>query len=165
MQKKIYVSRHVTFHENTFPFQTILTTSKQPNYPPSHFTSSSKLVVFLPSPLVTHQSPNVSTSSHIPFSNSIPSSPVATPTDSSSSSPLYTITCQPQAQPITLVNTHPMVTRSKVGTFKHKAFLTKVTILFDSAPVNIHKAILSPYWRDAVQHELHALLRNSTWSL
>lgn len=70
-----------------------------------------------------------------------------------------------QSQPAPLLNTHPMVTRSKVRIFKTKVFLTKVTSELDSTPADNHEAMLSPYWSEVVHSELSALLRNNTWSL
>lgn len=41
---KVYVSRHVTFHEHTFPFQTLLKPVIEPSS--TYQTTSSKLLVF-----------------------------------------------------------------------------------------------------------------------
>lgn len=39
-----------------------------------------------------------------------------------------------------------MITRSKVGTFKPKIYHSKVTQLSDTAPIDVHEAMMHPYW-------------------
>ncbi|KAG8487350.1 hypothetical protein CXB51_021006 [Gossypium anomalum] len=58
-----------------------------------------------------------------------------------------------------------MVTRSKAGIFKPKAFLTKAPSLSSDTPADIHEAMQSPDWAVAVNSELQALLKNNTWTL
>lgn len=58
----------------------------------------------------------------------------------------------------TTTNVHPMITRSKVGTFKPKAYTAVVT----SVPTNIHEAMAIPSWQAAVYDELRALGKNDT---
>ncbi|KAG8479583.1 hypothetical protein CXB51_029351 [Gossypium anomalum] len=65
------------------------------------------------------------------------------------------------ANPPTIpTNTHPMVTRSKVGIFKPKAMTVEAI-----EPHTIEEAFSTPEWRDAAQAEYDALLSNSTWEL
>ena len=113
----IYISRHVLFDEGTYPFHKYTKLSSVPNASTSlpsvdlqfsvpHFATPDGLALNLP--LSSHiGSPSVSslsTSPHHPISSN--------PTTSSSIS----------APIISVVNTHPMVTRSKAGIYKPKAY-------------------------------------------
>ncbi|KAE8712228.1 hypothetical protein F3Y22_tig00110260pilonHSYRG00155 [Hibiscus syriacus] len=61
-----------------------------------------------------------------------------------------------------LQNVHPMLTRSKCGVFKPKAFSSH----FDNAiPTSIKEAMQSSEWKNVVQDEINALQKNETWSL
>ncbi|KAG8501432.1 hypothetical protein CXB51_003747 [Gossypium anomalum] len=71
--------------------------------------------------------------------------------------------CVPHSPPIrTIVNTYPMLTRSKCGISKPKIFSTVVT---EKEPVSIQEAFQSPQWTAAAQAEYQALLSNHTWDL
>ncbi|KAE8692320.1 hypothetical protein F3Y22_tig00110840pilonHSYRG00040 [Hibiscus syriacus] len=59
-------------------------------------------------------------------------------------------------------NHHPMLTRSKCGVYKPKAYSSTVS---DSVPANVHDALLSPDWAAAINAEYSALVQNKTWSL
>lgn len=58
-------------------------------------------------------------------------------------------------------NTHPMVTRSKLGVFKPKVFTTEVPI----EPRTMKEALSKSEWLKVMQEEYKALIRNGTWSL
>ncbi|KAA3484349.1 Retrovirus-related Pol polyprotein from transposon TNT 1-94 [Gossypium australe] len=64
-----------------------------------------------------------------------------------------------------LVNTHSMITRSKVGTFKPKVYHSKVTQLSNTTRVDVHKEMMYPYWRKVVQNEPGVLIKNNTLTL
>ncbi|GMI80870.1 hypothetical protein HRI_001756300 [Hibiscus trionum] len=55
-----------------------------------------------------------------------------------------------------------MVTRSKLGIFKSKVFLTKAVA---DVPEDIHQAMSSNVWKGAVMKELHALIQKGTWEV
>lgn len=58
-----------------------------------------------------------------------------------------------------------MVTKSKVGIFKSKAWLS-LGIDLDKAELRSHKdALLHPKWKQAMVEEYEALIRNQTLSL
>lgn len=59
-------------------------------------------------------------------------------------------------------NQLPMLTRSKTNIFSPKAYFTKVDCLFDTTPANIHEAMANLNWRDVVNSEMQALLKNQT---
>lgn len=99
----------------------------------------------LPNPVspTASVSPNTSeTTPHSPVSSvgPLPNMFVESPAEVD-----YGVSIQSAPQQIEsrIVNTHPMVTRSKVGIFKPKVYLSKVDGLSDEEPVNIHEAIKS----------------------
>ena len=61
-------------------------------------------------------------------------------------------------------NTHPMVTRAKVGVHKPKVYHTSITSL-PFVPTSLKEAITSPIWIQAMREEYDALLSNKTWTL
>ena len=85
---RIYITKHVVFHESLFPFAKIAatscsTTQNTQTHPPSLFppvlqTQESMIQPFNqshPSPLHATNQSAVSSSSHIPFSNAVSDSP------------------------------------------------------------------------------------------
>lgn len=56
-------------------------------------------------------------------------------------------------------NTHPMVTQSKVGVFKRKTYVAKLSMV---EPKNIHEALRIPSWKAAIDEEYQALIKNGT---
>ncbi|BBH05152.1 transposable element gene [Prunus dulcis] len=120
---RLYVSRHVTFNEDTFPF---------------------KDVSFVPSSVDPSLSPSSSINLH--FSLPPPSVPVPPPVS----------------------NVHPMVTRSKNGIHKPKAFTATNHPLpssTDYIPTTYLQASKFDNWRLAMQNEFNALLSTGTWTL
>uniref|UniRef100_A0A803Q711 Polyprotein n=1 Tax=Cannabis sativa TaxID=3483 RepID=A0A803Q711_CANSA len=67
--------------------------------------------------------------------------------------PTYILATQ---QP-TVINSHPMITRAKVGTYKHKALMVSTT------PLTVAAAVKSPQWNAAMNSKIYALKRNKTW--
>lgn len=61
-----------------------------------------------------------------------------------------------------LSNTHPMVTRSKVGIFKPKVYTTELSLV---EPKDVYEALLVPSWKKAVDEEFQALIKNDMWEL
>ncbi|WMV39016.1 hypothetical protein MTR67_032401 [Solanum verrucosum] len=62
----------------------------------------------------------------------------------------------------TPVNTHPILTKSKVGIYKPKAYNIDLTSV---EHVSIHEAMLNDKWTETIYVELQALINNGTWSL
>ena len=56
---------------------------------------------------------------------------------------------------------HPMITRSKAGTFKPKLLFSTVHQELSSVSL----ALANPLWKQAMTDEFQALLHNQTWSL
>ena len=57
-------------------------------------------------------------------------------------------------------NTHPMITRSKIGNLKPKLFLAPKII----EPRTHHQALKDSDWRATMTTEYQALFRNNTWT-
>ncbi|PRQ50961.1 putative RNA-directed DNA polymerase [Rosa chinensis] len=171
---KVYISRHVTFDENTFPFQE---PSLQPPFhnPISHSQPTSTSVPsILPLPPLPLPTPIITPSPPLP---SLPTTPtVHTPSPPSSSPPpppppppLPIRRPRPPAGP----PTHNMQTRLKSGISKPKAFITKHpfvgVMLASSPPPKIPNTFLQaskdPNWVAAMKEEIHALHKTSTWTL
>ena len=144
---RFYISRHVIFHENTFPFQSSLVSSD---------TSSSSDVelVFTPALLPQPQHSSSNSSSLCPSPSTAPLPPLLpvpfTQSDTSSSIP------SPPPS-----NTHPMITRAKFGIYTKKAYLASQI----TEPRTYAQASKHPVWIEAMNTEYQALLRNQTWTL
>lgn len=60
-------------------------------------------------------------------------------------------------------NIHAIKTRSKVGIYKPRVFLTTDLSTFE--PTIVQEALQSPPWKAVMQEEYDALIANHTWSL
>ncbi|KAG8485307.1 hypothetical protein CXB51_021723 [Gossypium anomalum] len=173
---KIYITRHVTFNENVFPFRN---TSLKPTGFIPQSKSSSKLLALLPTSThspscapTSHHSHTTPVTSHnctplLPsiFSNLNPPSQHSNPSlSSSSSNQVQHIPDPPPLLPVSC-NTHPMVTRSKVGVFKPKAYVTVAPSSLGDVPSTIHTAMSHESWKAAVYSELRALINRTLCSL
>ncbi|KAH9714583.1 hypothetical protein KPL71_020707 [Citrus sinensis] len=85
------------------------------------------------------------------------------PQNSSSSEPNNQIpeTSQPTYQPRP---SHPMTTRAKNGIFKPKTYNTEKSLSLDT-PSSVADALNNHKWKQAMQEEFNALMRNQTWCL
>lgn len=59
-------------------------------------------------------------------------------------------------------NMHKMLTRSKIGNLKPKVRLAN---LVDYEPKTVKDALSSSHWKQAMQEEYNALMKNNTWCL
>ncbi|KAM1315704.1 hypothetical protein ACFX2F_019436 [Malus domestica] len=166
---KLYISRHVVFDENSFPFK---------HLPASHTTSSlSFLTPSAPSFSFTIPVPP-STHLPVPTSSSLePTEPVSiAPSPDSTSiahSPESASIDQPPAPSIP-VHTHTMVTRAKAGIHKPKVFtatkhplpptLDSLTVI-PPTPTTYLQASKNANWLAAMQVEYQALQSTGTWVL
>ena len=160
----MYISRHVLFDETTFPFANISSSSS----PPLHTSSvlSSAPLYFYPQPS-TYSFPIIHLSS-APISSSPNHTPIntqiSTSTNSLSSSDLVPCLVPPDSQlppPVhpSVVNTHPMQTRSKHGITKKKVFLATAPM---TEPTSYTIAAKSPEWKKAMSEEFSALQQQGT---
>jgi len=175
---KVYVSRHVVFYENNFPY-------KSPDQNPSICPDINSTVVpfsntisplSLTSAGTCAPSPSPHIDSHLPTFSST-SEPAPQPsTGATPASPPIPVPNPTDTIP-TVSNTHPIVTRSKNHISKQKRTLDGHTLypllqaLHVSAspsckePTSFTEASKSCHWRSAMNSEFDALLRNQTWEL
>ena len=124
---RMYVSRHVLFDEGTYPFHKSIKLSLVPTA--SISSPSVDLQFSMPiSTIPDGHALNLPFSSHIGF-------PSASSTSTSTNHLLRsdsTTNSSVSAPSISVVNTHPMVTRLKAGIYKPKAYsATKHPLLID----------------------------------
>ncbi|KAG8501032.1 hypothetical protein CXB51_003112 [Gossypium anomalum] len=157
--KRVFISRHVVFDEDCFPFANSAHSTGASLHSQSilqHHRSSVPIVV----PIKDYSrgaSPNVTMSSiqQVPRSvlGPVPSHPAHIPLESTS------VANPPVSSP---VNAHPMTTRFKNGIFKARVFSAELS---ETEPTTIDEAFASKEWALAAQQEYEALLRNDTWDL
>jgi len=175
---KVYVSRHLIFYENHFPY-------KNPDHHPSICPDTTSTVVLFSNIIsslsltpagtcATSPSPHID--SHLPVSSSTPEQAPQSLVDTTPASlPI------PVPNPTTTIpaisNTHPMVIRSKNHISKPKRTPNGHTlyplpqVLHVSAspsckePTSFTEASKSCHWQSAMNSEFDALLRNQTWEL
>lgn len=189
---RIYVTRHVQFVENVFPFQNFDTQSARPtestldSWIPLHFVipissnnagMGSVQQLAFPSPTATleHHSPHPNTENLEPESSGMKSASAhaqdTTPlsvvlpssaTVADSQRQLTTVPMAPQ-------NTHPMVTRGKNNIVKPVQRLClnaeKANDSLLVVPKTVSQALKIPQWRAAMDEEYDALQRQKTWTL
>ena len=188
--RKILVSRHVIFYENTFPFSTLHT----PSCPTYEFLDVG-LLPFLHSPAPPNHPPGQladpppQTSSPIqvsqpPQPNPIPDSPSQELASTSNTSPraeFPTTTAPPQtqsphppkapAQPPQIVHSFhspQMTTRSQHGIVKPRKLFnlhTSAETSISPLPTNPLNALHDQNWKMAMKDEYDALIENKTWDL
>jgi len=143
---KTIISRHVHFNETEFPYH------EQLNSFSISYVSMSSLVTTPPILTVIHSNTNTTMPIH--------SSSDILLIDNNTDMPNNIGSIGFEIQPI---NSHPKVTRAKVGTFKPKTYNAIVSI--PTAPTSVKEAISSPMWFQAMNDEYHTLLSNKTWTL
>ncbi|CAH9141381.1 unnamed protein product [Cuscuta epithymum] len=157
---RILISRHVTFDESTFPFQTQTNTD-----PPSSYD----FLIDQPSPYLLSQIfptvPNLP--GHSPPTNNPP--PLTSHADPSTSQPQPPTSPPPSPSPIP-TSTHPMITRSKAGVFRPNPIynLTNIhnpSVIASPLPKSHVQALQDPNWTSAMNSEFTALINNKTWEL
>ncbi|PKU80787.1 Retrovirus-related Pol polyprotein from transposon TNT 1-94 [Dendrobium catenatum] len=156
--KRIIISRHTTFIEDSFPF------SKQSCSPPISVNPDIPPALLLPNSVLipsSHQSSNKNQT--LPNVSSIPVT--------QNSSPLPTSSCPVFNDSITIPAPvhHLMVTRMRTGSLKpiQRMNLTHHTTVSNLSftPTCYTEAIKYPEWRSAMAAEFFALQRQGTWSL
>ncbi|PKU82870.1 Retrovirus-related Pol polyprotein from transposon TNT 1-94 [Dendrobium catenatum] len=158
---KIHISRHVVFHEQTFPYKTDPPKSNS-DFPTSPVPISPYLLT--PTSTIPIQSSN-----HVPLlppvSNQLPNSTTISQTDQHTPpGPELTPT---DTNPLpTHRPSHPMQTRLKSGISKPKQIfsLASTTSLQDT-PKTFKQALMQPHWQQAMLEEFQALQKQQTWTL
>ena len=178
---KVFVSRHVTFDESTFPYPAL---SKPVSQPVSTTPTSWSSPVLFPSVSLPMPSATISEASP-DHHDELCTSPLAvdsitapvqhTQPEHLSASPLTSPATLPNDSPVPsslpTIQTHvphPMITRSKNNIHKPIQKLSYHTQLYSPThlePSTVSQALKDPNWRQAMQEEYTALVQNNTWSL
>ncbi|KAL6326284.1 hypothetical protein AAG906_004781 [Vitis piasezkii] len=148
---KTYISRHIKFLENSFP----LTTHQ------SHLAR--------PTPeLISNWLPQDSSCQH-PFQNAQPIDRPFSPIDRLSLEPHNSETSSASTTtPPTHQNTHPMTTIAKNNIHKPLTKMNLTVVLSqpsDIEPHTVNQTLIDPKWKQAMNDEFDALVRNGTWEL
>ncbi|KAJ4790150.1 polyprotein [Rhynchospora pubera] len=162
---KIYISRHVQFDEDTYPFSLQSTTSSN-NSTSTNFNSILSVVHSTPPISPTNNNNNTTTLTN-------ETTPVPAINDNTApsliphTSPSTPLPAQTPIPPSIQTTSHHMTTRQKDNTRKARTFPNHVTYLTtsDNEPKSYSKALLIPEWRQAMATEINALAKNKTWSL
>lgn len=163
--RKIIISRHVLFDENTFPFTKLHIVS-----PHKYDSLDSDL-----SPYVIYQMHQKSTPLlHLmeqpsPTDPSSPGIPSQTAEYQTPFSFITTMTNNPTQSQATNPQIHRMTTRIQNGIFKpnlkyHNLSATTITCI-SPVPKNSINALNDPNWKYVMLDENNALIKNKTWEL
>ena len=164
---RIYISRHVTFDENMFPFASTIV----PEYSTvsNHVNTSSWLPLLTSVHHTIHPNTLHTKSNHVsPCSlKELDSSTTQKTQTSPRTSNNFTSiqlelleTQQPTIAPSG--NSPPMRTRSKTRIYKPRVLLT--IDLSTVEPTTVHEVFQSPLWKVVMQEEYDVLIANGTWS-
>ena len=146
---KTFISRHVSFDEETYPFSSqssVSSTSSSPTLPSSFLPSILGPPPFIP---ISHP-PSSSIFVSPPLHDSPPSIPLSSSIPSSSQAPIPT----PQ-------NTHPMQTRAKSGITKRKIGF-HITTDSITEPTSFTSAFTSSVWQASMKEEFDSLQKQGT---
>ena len=172
---KVYISRHVTFDEQLFPFKTglfLVSTSATAYSSTSLSQASAPVTIIIP----VHSSSSVPVT--FPASTSVTSS-ATLPSTTSANSKISPSSSDPQQvsipqQVIIPANAHAMITRAKAGIHKPKVFIATKHPLpvsvdsltrLPSTPTTFLQASKNPNWMAAMKDEFQALQATKTWDL
>ena len=171
---KLLISRHVAFHENSFPF-------KSQTSPSSCSTSSNTWLSYVlyfhpctapsilgPPPSLPPPSGSTPLSSSLPdvFAQTEPPSPLLHTTSSPHISCPVPPCSVPSGPILPSINFHPMQTCGKSGISKRKLLLhTKTLNPLETEPPSYKVASNYPEWQSTMLDEYTALQRQQTWSL
>ncbi|TYK18915.1 Retrovirus-related Pol polyprotein from transposon TNT 1-94 [Cucumis melo var. makuwa] len=173
---RLFISRHVLFDENSFPYASFASHS---SIPKSKNVLSPPLHSIIPSSLMNHNEDRRHTdtvSDNTDYLNPTIVYPLETGTQESSrddgNSGGITQSPSPMEPPhqtdsgmntqLQSTSIHPMITQSKHDIFKPKAFLIDYT---QTETCNAKEAFNHPHWKKAMEEEFKALQKNGTWSL
>ncbi|KAI0507419.1 hypothetical protein KFK09_013544 [Dendrobium nobile] len=160
---RIFISRHVTFEEDLFPF---VVSSPIPTTNSSQLHSNPHLLI----PTSTIPAHTINT--NLPNQHNISTPPQPLPhsiqDDHTSQSITNTITEIPNTTlPVPPPPSHSMVTRSKTGSLKPKTIfnLIHTTKPITTDPTSYTEASKHSHWRTAMANEFLALQQQGTWCL
>ncbi|CAH9051136.1 unnamed protein product [Cuscuta europaea] len=186
---RVYVNRHVRFHEDTYPFKTLSSApsrSISTTSSPMHLTDITLDPPLQPVPTLTAapaptpsslpRSPSILITLCVPSPHSSyptsttspPPSHLSSHTSSSTPQTTSTDTVSPETTSptsTTVVNHHPMQTRAKSGIFKPKTIFNLSTVTINADPTCFTEANKQLKWCEAMADEFNALINNNTWDL
>ncbi|PKU81706.1 Retrovirus-related Pol polyprotein from transposon TNT 1-94 [Dendrobium catenatum] len=151
---KIIFSRHVSFHESSFPFS--VQTTSQPDKP-----EDIPPLLLAPASTTRQPKPTLSTQFCPPISN----------TSNVTNSPVQNMDLGNLSQPPStlIMPSHPMTTRSKTGSLRPSVRMNllhkQTSPIHPTAPTSYTEAIQHAEWREAMAMEFFALQQQGTWSL
>ncbi|KAJ4720471.1 Retrovirus-related Pol polyprotein from transposon TNT 1-94 [Melia azedarach] len=172
---RIYIARHVTFNEGSFPFENDF-----------RFKDSHKLMMSEPTTSLNHfHSVFIQSETHNQGNNTIDrdalvnTPPTAedqtqvcqqdtsiTHNSETTSTPSHIPETQEPQPTQNLLPTHPMITRAKAGIFKPKVYVSVTSEPIEAnVPPDVIAALSDPRWTKAMEEEINALARNETWTL
>jgi len=169
---RIYIARHVVFNEFSFPFSRL---KKSQPTPTPNLMISVTTNLHLPTSTIL----NPPSETEPPQEISLPSmpSPALSNTSPTASPSLPTVLAEIPSMPMAQTNRHHMVTRSKNQVFQPKTFGDGTVRYPAPAALNVSlapneieptffsTAVKEAEWRQAMNEEFDALLRNGTWTL
>ena len=183
---RIYIAAHVNFNEDSFPLKndSNFMTPESTHTPELINTFSKFLSISFPAATQNHEATAASTSSldDTTSSDNLPNEhnpdnnidQINSIYESENNTHEYTQTSflsepnnqipessQPTHQPRP---SHPMTTRAKNGIFKPKVYNTEKSLSLDT-PSSVADALNNHKWKQAMQEEFNALMRNQTWYL
>ncbi|KAM1666313.1 hypothetical protein ACFX1X_045967 [Malus domestica] len=177
--RRMFVSHHVRFDENTFPFSS--RDSVIPSVPSPDSTAWSAVtpaVISIPAhiadvpPVPSHTSSQHAATQTPSEVSELCLSPAPSPSATAHPpSPHHLIPTSiiplPPPPPPNNFNHHPMTTRAKNNIFKPKQLCTATKHPLPSPiePTCVSQAIKDPLWRASMSDEFNALIRNGTWEL
>ncbi|KAK9132427.1 hypothetical protein Scep_011955 [Stephania cephalantha] len=144
---KVYITRNVVFHENDFPYHSLVAAESIPTTSSSHESTTSF-------PLLVPHQPLISSGSSSSDLSDVPAPVEVTPPD--------IVDSRPDVDPH---NVHPMITRANDGISLRKVFLSTTSTHEHDIPASVAAALQIPHWKAAMDQEYHALMNNGTWSL
>ena len=175
---KIFITRHVIFDESRFPFKEYST-----GFLLAHSAADAAVPgSMVPSIVVLPESAQASTTATVVPSNSHEPAPATTtevaPSTVTPSAVAPSAVAPPEVAPSIvpppivapaivaphavvplITNDHNMITRAKVGIRKPKVYTASLE------PKTAKQALSIPHWKQAMDEEYAALMRNKTWEL
>ena len=158
---KIYISRHVIFHETVFPFSSLSkasSVSTDASITDSLSPIATRVSIFS-QPVAGSLAPT--SAALTPVSDPSSPTPSTTPPTTSTTSDI-TNSIAPATQSS---NTHAMTTRSKNKISKPNRKYGLAAIISEFEPANIAQALKDKRWRLSMSDEYNAIVRNRTFDL
>ncbi|PKU68330.1 Retrovirus-related Pol polyprotein from transposon TNT 1-94 [Dendrobium catenatum] len=163
---KMFISRHVVFHEQTFPYASDSSGNPSPNTPDSQPTPP---LLLIPHSTINQNQQLHTTSNHSPNTTTAQPNtilhPISSPINSSDTDHSNHQQASNSDPVTTSAPSHPMITRLKSGITKPRQLLNLLATETNPTPLNYTQAAKHQHWRSAMSAEFVALQQQGTWSL